>query len=195
MSDLVIEFADELAPGIKKQVEQALAGLVPAVVESMREHRELNRARLIEYFLQGAAPNSIDLKRARQNANALKAVYAGTQWLTAADIGTQLGNLSGKPPANLSAQASRWKTLREVFAIEHDGKDRYPRYAFGIDWRPLPVLKEVIATFAPTDPMRLAAWFESTSSFLGGRRPRELIAEDGAKVLDAVRDLRLQQER
>ncbi|MDO8770900.1 MAG: hypothetical protein Q7K57_19765 [Burkholderiaceae bacterium] len=195
MSDLVIEFADELAPGTKKQVEAALAGLVPAVVENLREHRKINRARLIEYFLNGAAPSSIDFKRARQNANALKAVYAGTQWLTAAEIGAQLGELTGKKPANPSAQASRWKTLGDVFAIEHDGKDRYPRYAFGIDWRPLPVLKDIIATFAPTDPMRLAAWFESTSAFLGGRRPREVIAEDGVKVLEAVQDLRLQQAR
>lgn len=195
MSDLVIEFTYELAPGTKKQVEKALAGLVPAVVDSVQEHREINRARLIEYFLEGTAPNSIDLKRAKQNANALRAVYAGTQWLTAADIGTQFGELTGKRPANLSAQASRWKTLGEVFAIEHDGKDRYPRYAFGMDWRPLPVLKEVIATFAPNDPMRLAAWFESTSSFLDGRRPREVIAVNGAKVLEAVQDFRLQQER
>ncbi len=37
--------------------------------------------------------------------------------------------------------------------------------------------------------MHLAAWFESTSSFLGGRRPREVIPEDGAKVLETVRDL------
>ncbi len=69
----------------------------------------------------------------------------------------------------------------------------YPRYAFELDWRPLPAMKDVISTFAATDPMRLAAWFESTSSFLGGRRPREVIAEDGSKVLEAVRDLRLQQ--
>lgn len=51
----------------------------------------------------------------------------------------------------------------------------YPRYAFGLDWRSLPAMKDVISTFAAADPMRLTAWFESTSSFLGGRRLREVI--------------------
>lgn len=69
----------------------------------------------------------------------------------------------------------------------------YPRYAFGLDWRSLPAMKDVISTFAATDPMCLAAWFENTSSFLGERRLREVIPEDCARVLEAVQDPRLQQ--
>jgi hypothetical protein len=36
--------------------------------------------------------------------------------------------------------------------------------------------------------LRLAAWFESTNSMLGGRRPREVIGDDPKLVIEAARD-------
>lgn len=38
-------------------------------------------------------------------------------------------------------------------------------------------------------PELLAGWFDSSSRFLGGRRPRELVAVEPAKVLAAARNM------
>lgn len=196
MSDLVIDVHDELTPETKKQLESVFSSMVPAVVERLREKRDVERKRLIDFFLESYSPTSFDVRRAQMNANAFRAIYAGTEWLTAAELGTQLGQLTGKHPANPSAQASRWKTHGEIFAIEHDGKDRYPRYGFGVNWRPVPAMKEVIKLLSGSDPLRLAAWFESTSSFLGGKRPREVIQQgNGDEVIAAARDYCKQLER
>jgi hypothetical protein len=42
--------------------------------------------------------------------------------------------------------------------------------------------------FADYAPLRLAAWFESTNSTLGGRRPCEVIGDDPKLVIEAARD-------
>jgi len=87
---------------------------------------------------------------------------------------------------NPSAAASRWKNSDAIFAIEFDGRDRYPQYALGLDFRPLPEMAEIIRIMRPIEPLKLAAWFESISSFLGGKRPREVIAQDAKRVVQAA---------
>ena len=39
------------------------------------------------------------------------------------------------------------------------------------------------------DPELLAGWFDSSSRFLGGKRPRELVANEPAKALAAARNM------
>jgi hypothetical protein len=63
-----------------------------------------------------------------------------------------------------------------------------PRYALGDDLRPLPGLTPVLPLLEGYTGERLASWFESPSSFLGGARPREILATDPSRVLAAARD-------
>ena len=86
-----------------------------------------------------------------------------------------------------------WTSRGELFRVEIDGLQRYPAYIFNTDCQPLPAVRDVISLLKGTEPMRLAAWFESSSAFLGGRKPREVIAESGEAVVAAARDLREQQ--
>ena len=76
-----------------------------------------------------------------------------------------------------------------IYALRHRGRDYYPKYALGPDFRPLPVIKEILAVLSGYDPELLAGWFDSTSRFLRGRRPRELVATEPAKVLAAARNM------
>lgn len=120
-------------------------------------------------------------------ARARKAVLDGTDWLTAAKV----AELAGLSATNPSAQPNKWKRQRQIFAIQHNGVDYFP--AFGLDpeagWRPRKALKAVLEVFGDRkDGWGLAYWFLSANSFLGGRRPQDLLGADAARIVDAARD-------
>ena len=125
------------------------------------------------------------MKRARLEAQALRAIRHGTEWLTVAEV-AELADLG---PANPTGTVSRWKQQGRIYALRQGGKDCYPKYALGADFRPLPVIKEIMAVLAGWEPELLAGWFDSTSRFLGGKRPRELVASEPAWVLAAAHNL------
>lgn len=114
-----------------------------------------------------------------------EAVLNGTEWLTSAEV-------DGLAPAaakrsNAHARANRLLAEGRIFAIEHDGKKRYPRYAFDNLGNPQPILREVLRVFDGTPALRIASWFESTSAALDGQRPRSLMERQPRAVLQAAR--------
>lgn len=147
------------------------------------ERREARRQQLVDLLVGDIAFRPVDMSRARLEAKAARAIQKSTEWLTAAQIAT-LANL---PIANPIAAVGRWKKQGRIFALRRDGKNYYPRFALGSDYRPVPVVRDVIKVLADYHPELLAGWFDSTSHFLGGRRPRDVIAEEPAKVLAGAR--------
>jgi hypothetical protein len=149
--------------------------------------RVLRRSRLAAYADQMPEkhPKSVDIKRARLEDKAQRAIQDGTEWLTA----TEIANLAALGPADPIGTVNRWKTQKHIFALRYGEDDFYPKYALGQDYRPLDAMKEILAVLEGYDPALLAGWFDSTSRFLGGKRPRELIANDAAKVLAAARHM------
>lgn len=125
-----------------------------------------------------------DSKCARLQMRALDSIYSGTQWLTA----EQLDALRMTPGAHRAGAIGQLQTSEQLFSIRRDGREVFPRYAFGDDLRSLPGMSDVMKTFHRWDAMMIAGWFESTSSFLQGRRPRDLIASDPVLVLQAAQD-------
>lgn len=89
---------------------------------------------------------------------------------------------------NAHARANRLLSEGTVFAIEHGGKKRYPRYAFDPLGNPYPAVREVLQLFGKTSPLRVASWFESSSAALNGRRPREALEADPTAVVQAARE-------
>jgi hypothetical protein len=149
------------------------------------QRRGAVRDQLVDLFVGDVALTPVDMKRARLEAQALRAIRRGTEWLTAAEI-AELADLG---PANPIATVSRWKQQGRIYALRQGGKDYYPRYALGPDFHPLPVIKQVLAVLTGYGPELLAGWFDSTSRFLGGKRPRELLANDPSRVLAAARHM------
>ncbi|AXU95832.1 DUF2384 domain-containing protein [Erwinia persicina] len=88
---------------------------------------------------------------------------------------------------NRSAGPNAWKRRGKTFAVSIDGQDRYPDYAFDEAWQPLPVIKRVLEIFDGTrTSWALAAWFASNNSWLGGRKPKDLLNSDPQAVAEAA---------
>ena len=118
---------------------------------------------------------------------ARKAVLESGDWLSAAEL-TQLAQLS---TANPSSQPNKWKKAGRIFAIHHNGVDYFPGYGLDKDedFRPLKALSQVIEVFdGHKNGWGMAFWFMSVNSFLGGKRPQDLLVSQPEKVIDAARD-------
>ena len=166
-------------------VQRLMTSVVDIALTLRPSRREGKRDQLVALLLEDAPLRPLDVKRAMLEAKALSAVRSGTEWLTAAEV----AQYAGLGPANPIATISRWKQQRRIFALHSGAKDYYPRYALGTDFHPLPVIKDILAVLPGHDPDLLAAWFDSTSRFLGGKRPRELVASAPDHVLACARHM------
>jgi hypothetical protein len=172
------------SPKVRKAVADILTDLAPIVTQRVVEARDKASARLVESLLEGVTMRGPDMKLARMQANAIRAIVKNSEWLTAEQIG-ELGSFS---KTNFAAPANRWKNERKLFAIEYDGQNRFPRYALDENYRPLPAVKVVLGILGEISSWRIAAWFESTNAWLDNRRPREVLAREPQKVIDAARE-------
>lgn len=168
-----------------EDVTQMMKDVVVLALTVRPERRGVVRDQLVDLLVGDVSLTPVDMKRARLEAQALRAIRHSTEWLTAAEI----ADLADLGPANPIGTVSRWKQQGRIYALRQGGKDYYPKYALGPDFRPLPVIKEIMAVLAGYDPELLAGWFDSTSRFLGGKRPRELLATEQALVLAAARNM------
>ena len=172
------------SPRVRKAVADILTDLAPIVTQRVVEARDKASARLVESLLEGVTMRGPDMKLARLQANAIRAIIKNSEWLTADQIG-ELGRFS---KTNFAAPANRWKNERKLFAIEYDGQDRFPRYALDENYRPLPAVKAVLAILGEISSWRIAAWFESTNAWLDNRRPRDVLAREPATVIEAAHE-------
>lgn len=187
--DLDLDLDQALARGLTNKdvedVKQLMKDVLVLALTVRPERRARVRRQLVDLLVGDVALTPVDMKRARLEAQALRAIRHGTEWLTAGEI----ADLADLGPANPIATVSRWKQQRRIYALRQGGRDYYPKYALGPDFRPLAAMKEIMRVLAGYDPELLAGWFDSTSRFLGGKRPRELLATEPEKVLAAARNM------
>ncbi|MGR1222017.1 hypothetical protein ACUVMQ_03500 [Aeromonas veronii] len=111
-------------------------------------------------------------------------VLSLSAWLTA----QQVSDNAGHKGTNASALPNKWKKAGKIFTISAGGKDLFPAYGFGIDGKPLPKMKEILAILAAhRTALVIAAWFVSANSWLGGKTPMDELAERPLDVLRAAR--------
>ena len=153
-------------------------------VDPRRAPRDISEedVRDVQQMLPDLIASVLTLRHDRR-ARALDAVRGGTTWYTAREIADR----AALGPVNPIATVARWKGQGRIFALRENGVDRYPAYALGRDFNPLPAMKDVLADLGDHDAEYLAGWFESTSKFLGGKRPRELLATDPGRVVLAAK--------
>lgn len=126
-------------------------------------------------------------KEAQMLAAAKRAVLESGDWLSAADI-AQLADFA---TANPSSQPNKWKREGKIFAIRHNGNDYYPNFALdkSAGYRPRAGMRDVLKVFGEAkDGWGLAYWFASVNSFLGGKRPQDVLVTDPARVVAAAED-------
>ncbi|NEV00324.1 hypothetical protein FNJ47_32065 [Bradyrhizobium sp. UFLA 03-164] len=120
-------------------------------------------------------------------AEARKAVLESGDWLTAAEI----ARLTGLSVHHPSAQPNKWRKEGQIFAIRHLNIDHFPRYALdpAVGYYPFKSMVQVLRTFqGKKDDWNLAYWFASVNSFLGGKRPQDVLATQPERVLKAAED-------
>lgn len=166
---------------------QTLTNVVSFIDEALRDQDKQTLKALVSAVVPKAPPTPVLLREAAMLARSRKGVLEGADWLTAAKV-TELAGLS---PANPSTQPNKWKRQRQIFAINHNGTDYFPGY--GLDpeagWRPRKALKSILEVFGDEkDGWGLAYWFLSANSFLGGRRPQDVLASQPEQVTAAARD-------
>ncbi len=167
---------------LASKLEKTLAKLAPIVIDGYVANESQHFEQLVGLMLGDHSPAPIDITKARMKAGALREVFQGTEWLTAA----QISELAGLGLANPSGTVNRWKQRRKLFALHHDGQDHYPSYLLGDDFRPLGAVEKVLEALPGFSSSRLASWFESRTGLLGGRRPREVLAAEPQLVVEAA---------
>jgi len=181
---LPVERADAQHAGL---LAQMLASVIPFIETVLREQNEQTLKALISAVVPKAPPTPAVLREAAMLARSRTAVLEGADWLTAAKV----AELAGLSATNPSTQPNKWKRERRIFAIHHNGVDYFPGYGLDpdADWRPRKALKSVLEVFGDEkDGWGLAYWFLSANSFLGGRRPQDVLATQPTQVIAAASD-------
>lgn len=166
---------------------QALSSITTFLEGALTEQSEQTLKALVNAVVPKLPPPPCLIKEAMMMARARKAVLEGADWLTAA----QVAELAGLSATNPSTQPNKWKRQRQIFALSHNGVDYYPGYGLdaGKGYRPLKALKAILEVFGDRrDGWGLASWFLAANSFLGGRRPQDLLAANPELVVAAARD-------
>ncbi|QCT21101.1 DUF2384 domain-containing protein [Jejubacter calystegiae] len=106
-----------------------------------------------------------------------------SEWLTARDISIRAGLALSNP----SAAPNRWKAKKRIFALSVNGRDYYPAYGLDEGYTPLPVMARLIALFGERKtPWGMAVWLGSDNSWLGGRKPKDLLTSEPEAVCRAA---------
>lgn len=184
---LVVTF-DDIKPAAFHTLAENFTNVASSMLEVLRERqdRELLE-RLAEVLVPRTPLSPRLLKEASMLVQARKAVLESGDWLSAADV-AQLAGLSSRNP---SAQPNKWKKQGQLFAIHHGGVDYFPGYGLDKDigFRPAKALAKIIQIFAGRkDSWGMAYWFRSQNSFLGGKRPQDLLACSPERVIAAAQD-------
>jgi len=161
-----------------------LAALIPAIIKHRHEAKYQS---IIEAIVPDVPLPQHKLIEARMTAEARKSVLETGDWMTAAEV----AKIAGFSTTNPSAQPNKWKREGQIFAIHHRGTDYFPGYALDASthYRPAKGLARVLEVFrGKKDDWGLAYWFASVNSFLGGKRPQDLLISKPDRVLAAAED-------
>lgn len=132
-----------------------------------------------------APPTPVRLLEAKMKATARKAVLESGGLITA----IELAQAAGLGLTDISTQLNRWKRVRQIFAINHQGREYFPAYGLDGEGQPLKGLAEVLEVFGRRkDGWHLAYWFAAVNSFLGGQRPQDVLQISPTRVVAAAQD-------
>lgn len=184
---LVVAF-DHIKPNVFHTLAENLSNVAANMFEVLLERQDRESLeRLAEALVPRVPLSPRLLKEAAMLVRARKEVLESGDWLTSADI-AQLAGLSTRNP---SAQPNKWKKQGQIFAINHGGVDYFPGYGLDPDsgFRPMKALAKLIEIFAESkDGWGMAYWFRSDNSFLGGKRPQDVLISAPDRVIAAAID-------
>ncbi len=183
---IALTFAHESERTVRA-IADALGSLAPMVAGLIKRRQREALDKIVDALVPTVPMPAHMMVQARMTAHARSEVLASGDWLTAA----QVAELAGFSTSNLSAQPNKWKKEGQIFAIRHQGLDYFPAYGLDaeVGYRPLKAMAPVLAVFGDgKDGWGLAYWFASANSFLGGKRPQDVLLKSPDRVLAAAAD-------
>lgn len=180
----ILPHAGKVSAEVITQTFHNVAQLVPVLIEEQQS--EALRS-IVEALMPKIVPTPNALKEAEMLARARAAVLKSGDWMTASEI----ASIAGFSTSNPSAQPSKWKREKSIFTISHNGSDYFPSYGLNpaTGYRPVKALSTIIQILdEQKDGWGLAYWFMSPNSFLGGKRPQDLLRTSPERVIDAAKD-------
>lgn len=174
-------------PREAEAIAETFASIANLVKNIVGEHHRQSLEAIVGALVPKTPPTPNELKEATMLARARTEVLGSGDWMTAAEI----ASVAGFSASNPSTQPNKWKREGAIFAIRHNGIDYFPSYGLDADagYRPRKAMAQVIKTFGGTkDGWGLSYWFMSANSFLGGKRPRDLLAFAPEEVIAAAAD-------
>jgi hypothetical protein len=109
-------------------------------------------------------------------------VLSGTTWIGSAE----LGSYRHEPSGCTALTIEQWLDAGRIFAIRIKGDCKIPVYALDDQGEPARILKPILDALRGRGGFQVAAFFESPSSMLDGKRPRDILHDAGADVLAAA---------
>lgn len=95
---------------------------------------------------------------------------------------TEVARQSSSTAKNVPAIASRWKGEGKIFSVRFEGKTWFPRFQFQ-DGSPILAVATVIKAFPKhSTGWDLAFFFTNPNSYIGGRKPVEILKSDPERV-------------
>jgi hypothetical protein len=133
-----------------------------------------------------AVPTPAAVLQARRNAEARSALLHEFGALRSHEV----ADLAESRASNRAALANRWRAENRLVAVPVRGELLYPGFQFNAEGKPKPVIGPTIG-WLRSDPhitdWQVALWFVTPTSWLGGRRPVDLLDEQPDAVIDAAR--------
>ncbi|EOI7396472.1 integrase [Yersinia enterocolitica] len=176
-----------------KTIEVAMSAAMNAVLASMPELAPVaeksktaslpSAVKSVNKAVDGGGKQVRTARNAQRREQLNARILADSVWLTARELSEKASFKNTNP----SAGPNRWKSAGRIFALQLNGKDKYPEYALDKGFRPIPVVKQVISLLGEKKtPWGLAIWFGSENSWLGGKKPKDVLATMPKQVLLAV---------
>ena len=146
----------------------------------------------MERIIEAVVPSLMDrpppafIDQARRNAEARTDFMRQYEMLDT----DQLHALYGSKARNRSALATRWRSDKKIFAVQHGGRYLYPAFQFDAQGRPRKVISKVLAALGATvGGWQTALWFVAPNGWLAGEKPVDLLDREPSAVLDAAADV------
>ncbi len=131
-------------------------------------------------------PTPAAVLQARRNAEARSALLNEFGALRSHEV----ADLAESRASNRAALANRWRAENRLVAVPVRDELLYPGFQFNAEGKPKPVIGATI-DWLRSDPhitdWQIALWFATPTSWLGSRRPVDVLDEDPDAVIDAAR--------
>lgn len=161
-----------------------LLPLLDTLVTAWNAAERVRIDRLVDAIMPGRdRPSSRHVEEAKREAHTRRRILRDYGAYT----GPELADLVGSNAGNRSSTAYRWKREGLVFSVAAAGAEVFPKFQFGDDGRPLPVVADVLRELERWPTWDVAQWFVMANGSLDRVAPVELLIDDPVAVARAAR--------